>query len=539
MTAVSSMFAKSQNLLKGRLIAPHQHDGVEWMLQRECSATGVKGGILADEMGLGKTVQTIATTLGNQGGQTLIVVPKSLQIQWVEHIQKFTPYNVQLYKPSMEVSSAPYVVATYGQVLRGKLSTTVWYRLVLDEAHRLKTKNTKTSQCISRIRRDITWCLTGTPIVRTPGDVHSLVHIIGETNPFLTTGDIRNTYILRRTFDDLCIVCPRLKLPYLDIQTHDVHLSQQEREAYNNVVMYGKFALRVAQSMVLEGGDRREVANHVFEIILRLQQIVVSPSLCMETIRETQTTLFSDVLADANDAPYKDCPICMEDMKNPSKTKCNHWFCSSCITVAYGCKKSCPMCRTPIEDGDISQTSGSAQTISSLSTKYSKVLEILEESSDKTIIFTHWRQEQTDLYKEITRIGRTARIINGSTSAEERHAIVHAFNHTEEPMVLIANIQTTSTGLNLQAAKKVIFPSLDWSPTMELQAIARVHRIGVEHPVVVHRIVAPGTIDDRVQHRQLTKLGFASELLDDKRIESRLRIDSNYAEFFSSVFTLI
>ena len=535
----SEMFARAQQSLKGRLIAPHQHDGVEWMLKRECSQEGAKGGILADEMGLGKTVQTIATTLGNPGGRTLIIVPKSLQIQWVEQIQQFTSHDVQKYKPSSPISSAQYVVATYGQVFCGKLSTIPWYRLVLDEAHRLKNKNAKTSQHISRIRREITWCLTGTPIVREPRDVHSLVHILGDPNPSLTTDEIRSRYILRRTFDDLCIVCPRLELPRLDIQTHDVYLTQQEREAYNNVVMYGRFAVRVAQSMILEGGDRREAANHVFEIMLRLQQIVVSPSLCMETIRDTQTTLFSDVLADESDAPYKDCPICMDDMTNPSKTKCNHWFCSSCITAACGCKMTCPMCRSPIEEGDIAQTSRNTETVTALSTKYSKVLDILGQTPEKTIIFTHWRREQADLYREIARLGREARIINGSTPAEERHAIVHAFNHSEEPMVLIANIQTTSTGLNLQAAKTVIFPSLDWSPTMELQAIARVHRIGVEHPVSVHRIIAPGTIDDRVQNRQLMKLGFASDLLDDKRIEGRLRIDANYADFLNSVFTLI
>jgi len=541
---VPSMFATAQRQLKGRLIAPHQHDGVEWMLKRETVEDGPRGGILADEMGLGKTVQTIATTLGNPGGQTLIIVPKTLQIQWVEHIQQFTGLDVQQWKPSDPISNATYIVATYGQTFCGKLSTIAWKRIVLDEAHRVKNKHSKASKCIATIRRDITWCLTGTPIVRAPSDVNSLLAVVGETNPTIDTEYIRNTYILRRTFEDLCSVCPRLQLPQLRINVHDVQLTREERDAYNNIVLYGQFAIRVAQSMVLEGGDRREATNHIFEIMLRLQQAVVSPSLCMEIVRDTRSRIFSDCMVDPSNAPYDDCPICMETMTNPSATKCNHWFCADCISAACSCKMTCPMCRAPIEIGDIAQSTrdqtGMDVDEMELSTKFAKVVDIVRDTPDKKlIIFTHWRKEQTELQREILKLGRPAKIISGSTPAEERHAIVHDFNTLPDPTVLIANIQTTSTGLNLQAAQAVIFPSLDWSPSMELQAIARVHRIGVDHPVDVHRIVAPGTIDDRVQHRQLLKLGFASQLLNDKRIEGRLRIDSMYGEFLNSIFTLI
>jgi SNF2 family DNA or RNA helicase len=540
---VPTMFANAQRHLKGRLIAPHQHDGVEWMLRRETAEDGPRGGILADEMGLGKTVQTIATTLGNPGGQTLIIVPKSLQIQWVEHIQTFTDASVQQWKPSVPITDSTYVVATYGQTLCKKLNSVRWHRLVLDEAHRVKNKNSKASKCIASIHRDITWCLTGTPIIRSPGDVISLLAVIGETNPSLDTERIRNTYILRRTFEDLCAACPRLKLPQLNMHVHEVSLTDDEKRAYNDIVMYGRFAVRVAQSMVLEGGDRREATNHIFEIMLRLQQAVVSPTLCMEIVRETRSRIFSDVLTDASHAPYDDCPICMDTMTNPSATKCNHWFCSNCIAAACGCKMACPMCRAPIETGDIAQsmdTTEPGQQGMPLSTKFSKVVDLVNQIPDKkVIVFTHWRQEQRELYDEITKRGRPARIISGSTSMEERHAIVHDFNEGTDPMVLIANIQTTSTGLNLQAAKAVIFPSLDWSPCLELQAIARVHRIGVDHPVDVHRITAPGSIDDRVQNRQLEKLSFASQLLGDKRIESRLSIDSSYGDFLASIFTLI
>jgi SNF2 family DNA or RNA helicase len=53
--------------------------------------------------------------------------------------------------------------------------------------------------------------------------------------------------------------------------------------------------------------------------------------------------------------------------------------------------------------------------------------------------------------------------------------------------------------------------SLDWSPAVEMQAIARAHRIGVAHPVAVHRLIARGSIDDHVVRIQGQKLAYASE----------------------------
>lgn len=542
-TQQAQMFANAQQRLKGRLIAPHQHQGVEWMLSREVTPDHAKGGILADEMGLGKTIETIATTLGNMNGQTLIIVPKSLQLQWVEHIQTFTSLKVQLWKSGQEISpDASYVVTTYGNTFSGRLQSVQWYRIVLDEAHRLKNQQCKAYKCIKDIPRTVTWCLTGTPIVRSKSDVWSLLNLIGETNRNLSIDEIRQTYILRRTFDDLSAICPRLKLPEMKIHYHDVSLTDAEKRAYNDIVRYGQFTMRVADSMLLEGGDRREISNHILEVIVRLQQIVVSPSLCLETVRETGSRIFGTDVVDASEARYTECPICMEEMTDPCKTRCNHWFCANCITAACGCKMSCPMCRADIQPGGISRTTVPESIVAQdtyVSTKYQKVLDIVDETPEKIIIFTHWKKEQRDLERELTRMGRYTSIINGTTTMEQRHAIIHDFTHSERPIVLIANIQTTSTGLNLQAAKAVIFPGLDWSPSLELQAIARVHRIGVQHPVDVHRICAPGTIDDRVQHRQLTKLEFASELLNDKRIEGRLNTDQSYREFLRSVFTCI
>ena len=73
------------------LYSPHQEDGVKWMNQMENQLNGPKGGFLCDEMGLGKTVQIIATILKNPKQHTLIIVPKTLVLQWKSEIKKFAP----------------------------------------------------------------------------------------------------------------------------------------------------------------------------------------------------------------------------------------------------------------------------------------------------------------------------------------------------------------------------------------------------------------------------------------------------------------
>jgi SNF2 family DNA or RNA helicase len=86
--------------------------------------------------------------------------------------------------------------------------------------------------------------------------------------------------------------------------------------------------------------------------------------------------------------------------------------------------------------------------------------------------------------------------INGSVSPKRRQELVDQFSQSPEPKALIGQIQAAGTGLNIQAASVIILCEPQIKPSLEVQAIARAHRMGQVRPVQVHRLLIPEGIDD-------------------------------------------
>ena len=161
--------------LNGRLFVPYQREGVQWMLGMENQSDGPKGGFLCDEMGLGKTVQLISTMLGNPQSRTLIIVPKSIITQWHEEIQKFAPnLTVNIYDGNerkvcsdSHITIAPYTLLTIKGAEVGAptpLHYMTWDRVILDEGHEIRNKSSKLFKSVCRLRTNIKWIVTGTPV---------------------------------------------------------------------------------------------------------------------------------------------------------------------------------------------------------------------------------------------------------------------------------------------------------------------------------------------------------------------------------------
>lgn len=253
---------------------PYQLDGIAFLFPRYAA-------ILADEMGLGKTMQAISTirmlVCSGEARRVLLVCPKPLVSNWLREFQTWAPEipittiegpaaKREFQWRSQEV---PVVVANYELLMRDRdivADGDLHFDLVaLDEAQRIKNRNSTTSEIIRAIPRTRSWALTGTPVENSPDD---LVGIFDFLSPgYLSVGmpmkamaSASRDYILRRTkemvLDDMP---PKL---YRDAE---LDLTPEQWATYQSAESEGVIQL--------EQLDQALTIQHVFELVLRLKQI--------------------------------------------------------------------------------------------------------------------------------------------------------------------------------------------------------------------------------------------------------------------------
>jgi DNA repair protein RAD5 len=410
------------------------------------------GGILADEMGLGKTIEmmslihshksdvwqnlvdhnpvpasvnSLPRLPANSGNvepapcTTLVVAPMSLLAQWqseaenasAEGTLKSMVYygneknaDLQALCCEKNAASAPNVIITsYGVILsefnkiainggdraaHGGLFSLKYFRVILDEAHHIKNRQSKTARACYEIDAEHRWVLTGTPIVNRLEDLFSLVRFLGvapwsnfsfwktfitvpfESKDFMRALDVVQTVleplVLRRTKDMKTPTGEALvPLPTKTVNIVDIELSQPEREVYDHIFTRAKrnFAANV------EAGTVMKAYTSIFAQILRLRQSCCHPILTrnanlvadeedaavvadaangladdmdLQSLIE-RFTAETDDSADANafgahvleqirDEADNECPICAEEpMIEQTVTGCWHSACKKCL----------------------------------------------------------------------------------------------------------------------------------------------------------------------------------------------------------------
>ncbi|MDA7951455.1 MAG: DEAD/DEAH box helicase [Pirellulaceae bacterium] len=253
---------------------PYQFEGIAFLYPSH-------GAILADEMGLGKTMQAISAIrmLLNSGElkQILLICPKPLVTNWKREFQLWAPeIPIAIIEGDQtrrhwqwQEAQAPVKIANYELLMRD------WPHLedeglhfdlvVLDEAQRIKNKNSTTSQLVRNLPRTRSWALTGTPIENSTKDLIGIFEYLapGEINENMPLAEISKTarqHTLRRTKDlVLTDLPPRMN------RDANVTLSPEQQTSYEMAEKEGIIHLNELGNSI--------TVQHVFELVLRLKQI--------------------------------------------------------------------------------------------------------------------------------------------------------------------------------------------------------------------------------------------------------------------------
>ena len=340
------------------------------------------------------------------------------------------------------LAEAPIVITTYGHMIRRPNSHRLhhplyalkWDRVIFDEAHHVRGRNTQIFKSVETLSANIRWFVTGTPIQNSIHDLYALCALLGLPAAYYANKDnlreIVQTYVLKRTKKSV-----GLSLPPLTTKTIVVKWDSQEEMILSRNLHSGIGCLNV-------------------------------PALADQEQEQDPT--------DATTPPS--IPAWFPE---PSPVKIGRMIQAkqSCIYPRLACRKSMPQ-MPPTEDENYSS-------------KISKVVRTIlsrKDNGKRKIVFCHFRGEIDYIQSRLTTAfpSLVVRYLDGRTSESERREILAPDAGVD---VLILQIQTCCEGLNLQQFSEVYFVSPDWNPAIEDQAIARCHRFGQTEPVSVFRFV--------------------------------------------------
>ncbi|MFN8125706.1 MAG: SNF2-related protein [Candidatus Nanopelagicales bacterium] len=427
----------------------YQRDGLAWLTW--CEANGV-GGILADDMGLGKTVQLLSRIATDHSGPTLVVCPTTLLENWRREAAKFTPdLTVAVHHGTNRdiahnLAGTDLLITTYGLLTRDRaLREVAWHRVILDEAQAIKNPAAKASQAARKLTADHRFAVTGTPVENHLGDLWSLM-------AFTQPGLLGSFASFRRR--------------YLSVSGRE----DEERLARLRAVV-SPFLLRRSKrdkSVVPDLPDKIELRR---DCALTKEQVgiyeAVVKRLEAETSAATGTRRRGLILAGLTKL----------------KQACVH------PQLALGTHRA-----------GLDRTSG----------KVEELIAIVEEAVDEgdaVLVFSQYATFLAPLGTLLASRGLTPPLrLDGSMPPERRAGVVDAFSDPEGPPVLLASLKAGGTGLNLVRANHVIHLDRWWNPAVEDQGSDRAWRLGQTSNVMVHTLVCPGTVEDRI-----------AEVLDTKR----------------------
>lgn len=446
----------------GLPLRPYQLHGLAWLQYlREQQLAG----ILADDMGLGKTAQALAHIVtekqaGRLDRPALVVVPTSLLFNWQQEAARIAPgLRVITWhgadRASVQVTDADIVLTTYNLVWRDlrTLSAQSWHLLILDEAQSVKNAQARAARALRRLDARHHLALTGTPLENHLGELWSLFDLL--MPGFL--GDSRTFARHWRKPIEVNRDGPRARL--LAARVRPFILRRLKSEVVTELPPLTEIVKRVTlvgqQKQLYE--SVRVAADHMVRRILQKDGF-------------TPTSLISVL-----DAMLKLRQVCCDPRLLKGVTMAPHTE-----------RAKLEWLREHLPD--------------------------LVAQGRRLLVFSQFTEMLALIAQALDELRLPYLLLTGQVSASARGEVVRRFQAREVP-VLLASLKAGGVGLNLTAADTVIHVDPWWNPAVQAQASARAHRIGQEQPVFVYRLVAQGSIEERMLALQASKQALADGLL--------------------------
>ena len=432
----------------------YQLRGVGWL--HRMTALGL-GACLADDMGLGKTVTLIALHLRRAelgAGPTLVVCPASLLGNWQREIARFAPgvRVARFHGPDRALGQADVVLTTYSTMRldAGVLAAHRWGLVVADEAQHVKNAGSGTARALRTIGSDARVALTGTPV---ENDLDELWAILDWATP----GLLGTRAGFRRRWSD----------PIADGDTD---------AAARFARLIGPFLLRRRKSDpgIAPELPRKTETDH--PVPLTPEQA----GLYAATVADTMARI-----AAADGMARRGLVL---GLLTALKQICNH--------PAQFAREAEPV---------LAGRSGKLELLDEL-------LDTILAEGGAVLVFTQYVAMARLLERHLTDRGIGHALLHGGTPVPRREELVDAFQRGAFPVFLLS-LKAAGTGLNLTRADHVVHLDRWWNPAVEDQATDRAHRIGQTRPVQVHRLIAEGTLEDRIAALLETKRALADSVL--------------------------
>ncbi|KAI7729746.1 hypothetical protein M8C21_026125 [Ambrosia artemisiifolia] len=598
-----------------------------------------RGGILADAMGLGKTIMTISLLLAHTerggsldsensevgngldqsssspkkltkfsgfdklkkqkqmliGGGNLIICPMTLIGQWKSEIETHAePGSLSIYvhygqsrpKDAKILAQSDVVLTTYGVVAseyssenaeeRGGLYSVRWFRVVLDEAHTIKSTKSQISMAAATLVADRRWCLTGTPIQNNLEDLFSLLRFLriepwgswswwnkliqkpfedGDERGLSLVQNILKPIMLRRTkFSTDKEGRPILVLPPAEMKVIYCEQTEAEKDFYDALFKRSK----VKFDQFVEQGRVLHNYASILELLLRLRQCCDHPFLVMS---RGDTQEYSDLgklakrflkggkeaTEEAKEMPSKayiqevvkelqkgeegECPICLEAFEDAVLTPCAHRLCRECLLSSWRTPNSglCPVCRKTVSKQELITAPTDSRFRVDVeknwveSSKVSALLSELESfrsSGSKSIVFSQWTAFLDLLQIPLARNKISFVRLDGTLNQQQREKVIKQFSEESDILVLLMSLKAGGVGINLTAASNAFVMDPWWNPAVEEQAVMRIHRIGQTKSVSIKRFIVKGTVEERMEAVQARKQRMISGALTDQEVRS-------------------